>query len=543
MKNKVFAIVFVIIAIIVGLIFYNKNYVDNYNFKLNGSNTITLTTNDTWEDPLYTIDGDKEVVISDNINYNQIGEYQKTYSIRVGLFEKKLVRRVNIVDVNQSTGFTISLQGNNPYYLMKGHAYQEEGYNAFDSTDGKLTEMVITESNIDNKNEGTYEVKYQVKNSDGITKIVTRKVIVYSFNFEGKIKTTEYTDSNEILLNIYDNNYNYTLLPNGTTTTNRNIIYQVVDNKLYSFTIYDNNGNSFIYEANITNIDKELPTGSCTLSLLDNGGKITVTAIDNNNISGYEYIYGNNKTNKVTTNTYSFTTMDETASVTIYDSANNNTTITCNVVDNSTKVERDYTLYTYTYNGVNRYYWLYQPKISKRDKVPLVVFFHGAGPNSTSEVNSISIPKNIKDGNDFPYYVLIPYYAQNKSDESYVLELINYITGNYHIDTKRIVLAGQSLGSPTPLRMAANKPNTYSCIVLLAAYNIDTVSANTVTGIPIWLFQGTGDSYQQFEKYINNINTSGGNAKITSYTGSHNAPANAFLREDLTNWILNNRVK
>ena len=54
----------------------------------------------------------------------------------------------------------------------------------------------------------------------------------------------------------------------------------------------------------------------------------------------------------------------------------------------------------------------------------------------------------------------------------------------------------------------------------------------------MWFFQGTSDSYQMVVNIVNGINNSGGNAKLTSYNGGHDAPLVAFGREDLTNWIL-----
>ena len=540
-KIGLIIVIIIVIATIAGVI-YNKNYVDNYNFKLIGSDNITFNYSDIWKDPLYTIEGDQKVNVTSNINYGQIGQYEIIYSIKIGLFEKKLVRKVNIVDVTEPTGLTITIQGSNPYYLKKGKIYQEEGYTSYDNIDGNITDKVQVNNNINNNVPGTYEVRYQVTNSDGITKTATRKVIIYSMDFEGKIKTDEYAKTNEITLTINDNNYDHTLLPNGTTTTRKQIVYRVVDNKKYVFTIYDNYGNTFVYEANISNIDKEKPKGSCTLSLLDNGGEISVTASDNSGVLGYEYSYGNTKSAKITASKYNFNTMDEKASVTIYDSANNYTTINCNTVDKSTKIERSYTQKTYTYNGITKHYWFYQPKISKRDKVPLVMFFHGGWvQDGINSVNIIALPKNIYDGKDFPFYVIAPFLGD---EEGFALELINYIAKNNNVDTSRIVLSGASRGSKPALSIAANNPHKFSGVVVLAGYE-DTPSVNPsrLTTIPIWVFQGSYDSYALINNYVNQINGAGGHAQITSYPGGHSAPCDAFLRDDLKNWVLTNRAK
>ena len=66
-------------------------------------------------------------------------------------------------------------------------------------------------------------------------KELKRKVIVYTFDFKTIIKNSEPCQENEITLNIEDRNYDYTILPNGETTKDRIIIYNVSENGLYLF--------------------------------------------------------------------------------------------------------------------------------------------------------------------------------------------------------------------------------------------------------------------------------------------------------------------
>lgn len=538
MKKRIILIVVIIILIVIVL--SNKLYVKNYNFSLNGSDTIILNIDDTWTDPLYTVYNNKEIKVQDNINYNKIGEYYVTYTLKIGLFKKTLERKVIIVGEGEKTNFTLTLKGDNPYYLMENHPWQEPGYEAYDLKDGDLTNKVEIYGTVNNT--GTSEIKYQVNNSDGITKTITRKIIVYNLNFEGKLKNTNYTQNNEIILDINDSNYQHTLLPNNKTTINNAINFPVEENGEYKFIIYDKNNNSFEYIMNVSNIDREKPTGTCILSLLNKGAKISVNANDNSGIDGYEYQYNKNKTSILKESEYTISTMDEIASVTIYDLAGNYNTISCNVVDNSTKHTREYTLESYNFNGTIKKYWFYKPKRTEREKYPLVIYFHGAGGSSSvNAVNNIVIPKNIKDGHDFPYYVIAPY---NGTQENFVLSLIKYITGNFNIDTKRIVLSGGSAGSPAALGIGGRNPNIFSCLVIISSYtNTINVNVNNLTNIPIWFFQGTGDMYKNVESFVNKINEAGGNAKLTSYSGGHDSPADAFLRSDLTNWILNNKTK
>ena len=536
---KKISIIIIVLELVAILLIINKLYVNNYAFKLNGSDELLLNLGDTWQDPLYTVRDNYDIKITNNIDYTKEGDYEVIYSLKIGLFTKKLTRKVKIVSKNEKTDFTFKLKGDNPYYLMKNHSYKETGYIAYDENDGDLNNSIEISDNIDKNKDGNYEIKYQVKNSDGIIKTIIRKIIVYSFSFNGALKTHEYSKDNDIFLNINDENYKHSILPNGNITTDRQITYHVNENNNYEFKLYDINNNYFLYSVNVTTIDNEKPTGYCYLSLLDNNGEITVNAKDNTELDGYIYEYGKTKTSLITSKTLKIDSMDENASITIYDKAGNSNDIICQTVDNSTKYTREYKLETYNFNGTKKQYWLYKPNRTKRQVLPLIIYFHGDGGNSSyNAVNSVSLPKNIKDGKDFPYYIVAPYKGTNSD---FAIDLINYLVKNNNIDNKRIIISGGSSGSPAALSIAAQNQNMFSSIVIISGVaRVTTVNTSNLINLPIWFFQGISDNYSTISNYVKEINDAGGNARITSYKGGHNAPVDAFLREDLTNWILTN---
>ena len=150
------------------LIIINYLYTKNYDFKLIGSDTILLNIGDTWEDPLYTVKNNHKIKITNNINYNEEGEYQVIYSLQIGLFKKTLVRKIIITNPLQETDFNFTIMGDNPYYLMHNYDYIEPGYKAIDKIDGDITNQVTVTNNINKSEENTYSIIYQVKNSNGI---------------------------------------------------------------------------------------------------------------------------------------------------------------------------------------------------------------------------------------------------------------------------------------------------------------------------------------------------------------------------------------
>ncbi len=255
MKNKLHYLIIIITLILVtlGLIYYfNLSTIESRTFKLNGSNEISFNIGDKWEDPgfIYQDSGkdlSSEVKVDSNVDTNKVGNYEINYSIRVGFVSNSLKRKVNVLDSNINSNFYFFLKGTPNQYLLHGEEYKDPGCEAIDKNDGNISNKIVKTGSVNNTVDGTYELKYQITNSNGVTKERTRKVIVYSFNFNGTIKYDEMVKENEIIIDISEDNYQYTLLPSGEKTTEKHIIYKVNKNGTYIFNIYDKYNSVFKY--------------------------------------------------------------------------------------------------------------------------------------------------------------------------------------------------------------------------------------------------------------------------------------------------------
>jgi len=556
MKKGIIIIGVIVFIIIAGLL-YNYLIIKDVEIKLISDETISLNVGDLWKDPGYVVNNDKyqdSVIVNSDLALNKVGSYEIEYSLKVGLFSKKTTRTINVLKEDAKSDIVLKVNGENPYYLMNNNEYVEQGVIATDKSGGSLINRLVTTGSVDNKTDGNYEIVYEVTSNSGITKKITRNVVVYSFNFSSAIKNPDYSLDNEIIIDITDSQYTYTILPNEEKETSRNITYKVEDNGLYSFIFYDKNNSTFKYEVNITNIDKEEPSGTCTLSLNDTGATISVDAYDNGEISGYEYVYGSNKTSKQIEPSYTINTLDEKADVIVYDKAGNSKTITCNTVDNSTKRSRSYKLLTYTYKNKEYKYWFLEPANSKRNKMPLVVYFHGDGgrPNPDG-VNKYGLPKYVYAGKEYPFYMIAPYCSNqiDFSHESYmefVISLIDYITKNYNVDVNRIVISGGSSGARGAYAIAATYKNTFSSLVIISGitYQLYTDREKNLTYLPIWVFHGRNDAavnYNDVKRHVENINSYGGNAKLTTYEGGHDSTDVAFETPEVIDWMISQRRK
>ncbi len=555
MKNSKMISVSVIIVLLITLLWNYLSY-KNVEFKLVGPSEINMSIGDTWKELGYSLKkGDKlfdtKVEITGEV-LNKVGSYNIVYKTKIGLFTKKIERKINVLEDNQD--YKMELVGDKVYYLMNGKEYVDPGVIAYDVLDGDISKNVITTNNINNNVDGDYEVSYTITNSSNITKKLIRKVVVYSFLFETKLKDTDFVQETDILINIMDNIYQYTLLPNGQKSEQRNIVYHIDKSDIYSFKFYDLSNNVLDYNLEVKNIDSKKPEGTCVLYLSDSGGKIEVDAKDDNMIKGYIYHHGNNSTNILNESNYSINTMDEEASVTIYDMANNTIDINCNTIDKSTTIPRSYTSEKFTLsNGRDYEYWFYKPNNNTvRQKLPLLIYLHGdGGKKSMNDVNLFSYPAFVSSGLDFPFYMIAPHV--DKTDDfgtdsrvSKTYELINYIINNYNIDKDRIIIVGGSSGARGVYRMVTKYKDLFSCMVIGSGITYQLYEEG-LTHLPIWFFHGEKDtiiSYKDMQRHVDKINELGGNAKITIITGgSHDITEEVFKYPELIEWMISQKRK
>ena len=118
------------------------------------------------------IDG---VIVSDNINTQEMGDYEVKYQYNLLLPIKIVIRKVSVLDMENPN---LELLGDETVYITKTGTYNEEGYKASDNYDGDLTDKVIVEGFVDTNKEGKYLINYLVSDSSGNKISKTRTVEV-----------------------------------------------------------------------------------------------------------------------------------------------------------------------------------------------------------------------------------------------------------------------------------------------------------------------------------------------------------------------------
>jgi len=123
-------------------------------------------------------DGENAVTV-DRIDTSKIGIYYIYYELfdNDGNVLTTTVRTVNVYHKDKVPP-TISLIGDEVINLKYGEEYQEYGAMASDNEGGNLTDKIIIFGEVNSKKDGTYLIKYFVRDNTGNLASVTRTVIV-----------------------------------------------------------------------------------------------------------------------------------------------------------------------------------------------------------------------------------------------------------------------------------------------------------------------------------------------------------------------------
>lgn len=355
-SNKILLIMGgLIIGIVLISLLFGMNSGGFYTLELKGDNSVVIYKGSNYNDPgaiAYDEDNNdlsSSIQVNSNLDTNRIGTYEITYI----LGDVNVTRKVKVVDrndyqnngnsnTNTNTGngnnntippvenskgeTTLKLKGNSNVYIDLNGTYKEEGYYAYDTKDGVISKNVEVSHNVDNKKTGTYEVVYTVKNSDGVTTSIKRKIIVMDVSMKLSASNVWTNQNTTIKVVVEDQYMDYVVMPDGKTTTSKEFTYNVSSNGKYKFVLYNKYG--IVKESIITinNIDKTAPTISCTAEY--NNGLTTVNVTSNDNV-GINYYKLNDKYYNV--NKIVLGDLSKNNTITAYDKAGNTATATCNI--------------------------------------------------------------------------------------------------------------------------------------------------------------------------------------------------------------------
>ncbi|MGL1887770.1 MAG: prolyl oligopeptidase family serine peptidase [Reichenbachiella sp.] len=220
-------------------------------------------------------------------------------------------------------------------------------------------------------------------------------------------------------------------------------------------------------------------------------------------------------------------------------------------------------------NGMEMPYRLYVPS-KEGESLPLLIHLHGRGERGADNTPKIynNIPlfngsMSIVSPNgqmENPCFVLVPQCSDKTINEewakwvgntpetpweglgkdgSYVmneqpsesgaaaLELIDWVIGNYNIDTSRIYLTGLSMGGFGTWEFIGRRPGLFTAAVPMAGYS-DPRIVESIKHIPIRIYHGDIDEYNPVEgsrTMYKLLSAAGADVTYTEYQGVNHTPS------------------
>lgn len=339
-QKYIFILSFFIIVISVVLI-YVKFFESKIVFTLFGDEEVVIYEGNEYKELGYIAiseDGDNvsnKVKVKSNLNVNKVGTYKIKYSVRSLFKVYKKTRTIKVLQDNlKEVNFT--LNGSSMVNIKLGSNYSDPKFSCYlKSNKQNLDRYVKITSNLNNKKEGVYEIKYTLT-YNGKTKELSRKVYVYKETISYTLSTTALTNK-PVTIKFRSNihNFAYVILPNDNVIYKNEFSYNFYENNKYTFFVFDSLNNYETYTVNIDNIDKTPPSGTCKIVMKNGTTDYTVTSRDED-IS--KYVYNNEEKYTSTQNTYKVSTYLRNDMVLLVDKAGNKTKIKCDVTKSYEKV-------------------------------------------------------------------------------------------------------------------------------------------------------------------------------------------------------------
>ncbi len=185
---------------------------------------------------------------------------------------------------------------------------------------------------------------------------------------------------------------------------------------------------------------------------------------------------------------------------------------------------------------------------NKEEKLPMIVFLHGAGERGTDveKVKVHGLAKTYEKHTPRGFIVLSPQCPLDRVWDNYVeelMELIELVAEEYGADKNRISITGLSMGGFGTWVMGITYPNYFSAMAPICGGGMEW-RASILKDIPIKAFHGVLDPTVPVKRSIDMVkavNRAGGKATITLYSKiGHNSWELAYTGSELVDWLISN---
>ena len=169
LSTKTIIIIGIVLLLLVLLLIYKFILLPNINLK--GSDYVVLNYKEKYKEKGFSanyfgVNIKDDVEVDGSVNPKKLGTYKITYKVKEGLFTRKVVRTVEVKDVEKPK----IDENNEDLYVCPGEKVKLKKVKATDNYDGDLTKKIKTKLR---KN----QVVYQVSDSSGNKREIVKKIL------------------------------------------------------------------------------------------------------------------------------------------------------------------------------------------------------------------------------------------------------------------------------------------------------------------------------------------------------------------------------
>jgi predicted peptidase len=197
-------------------------------------------------------------------------------------------------------------------------------------------------------------------------------------------------------------------------------------------------------------------------------------------------------------------------------------------------------------------YLLYLPANydKSKDKLPLIMFLHGAGErgNNVNVVKKHGPPKMIAQGKSFDFIVVSPQCPNDvwwPEKLDVLITLLDEIESKYNVDTDRVYLTGLSMGGFGTWSLGIKYPDRFAAIAPICGGG-ERYGASRLKKVPVWAFHGAKDPtvpLVRSQEMVDAVKRAGGDAKLTIYPEAlHDSWTETYNNPELYEWFLSHKI-
>lgn len=191
-------------------------------------------------------------------------------------------------------------------------------------------------------------------------------------------------------------------------------------------------------------------------------------------------------------------------------------------------------------------FWLYEPKTdSIKTLKPLILFLHGQSLTGNNLYNAKRYGPidAIEMGRQINAYVLNPQLPGGTWSPEKLLNVLNWTTERYPVDTNRIYVIGMSAGGYGTLNFVGTYPEKVAAAMALCGGSSLLKDFCGLTKVPLWIIHGTADRdvpVAQSQKVVNNMIACGDTSLLIfdKWSGAnHGFLAKLFYTPETYRWL------